>query len=147
MADHSLAMSALRVAVYAPRDDEMKALARELAAARRANIDLQRHVGWLEAQHEGDMMELVEEKVELEQRLNNAERRLEFVRDQMAERQSIRVERETFLAREGDRLARWALGRMEDVPIEIMRAIWLMQQSPPGTFSFVEMEVDSATVP
>jgi hypothetical protein len=65
----------------------------------------------------------------------------------MAERQSIRVERETFLAREGDRLARWALGRMEDVPIEIMRAIWLMQQSPPGTFSFVEMEVDSATVP
>jgi hypothetical protein len=147
MADHSLAMSALRVAVYAPRDDEMKALARELAAARRANIDLQRHVGWLEAQHEGDMMELVEEKVELEQRLNIAERRLEVARDQRVERQSFRVERETFLAREGDRLERWALGRMEDVPFEIMRAVWVMQQNVPGTFSFAEMEVDSAAVP
>ena len=149
MADHSLAMSALRVAVYAPRDDEMKALARELAAARRANTDLEHRIEWIEARHDAYIEALTADNAELQRRLNFAEQRLEFVRDFRAEQHSIRAEREILLAREGDRLARWAQGRVEeDMPIEIMRAVWLMRQSlPVGTFSFVEMEVDSAAVP
>jgi hypothetical protein len=79
--------------------------------------------------------------------LSMAERRLEVARDQRVERQSFRVERETFLALEGDRLERWALGRTEDVPFEIMRAVYVMRQNVPGTFSFAEMAVDSAAVP
>jgi hypothetical protein len=153
MADHSLAMSALRVAVYAPRDDEMRALARELAAARRANIELQRHVGRLEVQHDGEIEALTEDKAELQQRLNMLEQHLEVARDFRVEQHSIRAEREIRLAREGDRLARWAAqGRVEeDMPVEILRAVRLMRQDdvtslPVGTFSFVEMEVDSAAV-
>jgi hypothetical protein len=143
----SATVAALEVVLQHEHDPAMEELRRELAAARRANLDLQRHVGWVEAQHDGELETLVEEKVELERRLSMAERRLEVARDQRVERQSFRVERETFLAREGDRLERWALGRMEDVPFEIMRAVWVMQQNVPGTFSFAEMEVDSAAVP
>ena len=143
----SATVAALEVVLQHEHDPAMEELRRELAAAHRANVDLQRHVGWLEAQHEWDMMELVEEKDELEQRLNMLEQHLEVARDQRVERQSFRVERETFLALEGGRLERWALGRTEDVPFEIMRAVWVMQQNVPGTFSFAEMEVDSAAVP
>jgi hypothetical protein len=143
----SAIVAALEVVLQREQAPAMEELRRELAAAHRANSDLQRHVGWLEAQHEGDMMELVEEKDELEQRLNMLEQHLEVARDFRVEQHSIRVDRETFLALEGDRLVRWAVGRMEDVPIEIMRAAWVMQQTQPGTFSFVEMEVDSAALP
>ena len=143
----SATVAALEVVLRHEHDPAMEELRRELAAARQANIDLQRHVGWVEAQHDGELETLVEEKVELEQRLNMAERRLEVARDQRVERQSFRVERETFLALEGGRLERWALGRTDDVPFEIMRAVWVMQQNVPGTFSFAEMEVDSAAVP
>ena len=151
MADHSLALSALRVAVYAPRDDEMRALARELAAARRANTDLQHHIQWIEARHDAYIEALTADNAELE-------RHLEVGRDFRVEQHSIQAEREIRLAREGDRLARWAAqGRVEeDMPIEILRAVRLMRQDdradatslPVGTFSFVEMAVDStAAVP
>ena len=52
MADHSLSLSALRVAVYAPRDGEMRALARELAAARGDLRDLSGRFEGMEARYD-----------------------------------------------------------------------------------------------
>jgi hypothetical protein len=123
MADHSLALSALRVAVYAPRDDEMRALARELAAARRANSDLQDHIQWIEARHDAYIVALMEDNAELEQQL-------EIARANSFYTNSLRFNREVCLAHEGDRLVRGAAqGRVEeDMPIEILRAVRLMRQ-------------------
>ena len=143
----SATVAALEVVLQHEHDPAMEELRRELAAARQANIDLDHHIQWIEARHDSYIEGMIEDNAELQQRLNMAERRLEVARDQRVERQSFRVERETFLALEGDRLERWALGRTEDVPFEIMRAVWVMQQNVPGTFSFAEMEVDSAAVP
>ena len=143
----SATVAALEVVLQHEHDPAMEELRRELAAARQANVDLDHHIQWIEARHDSYIEGMIEDNAELQQRLNMAERRLEVARDQRVERQSFRVERETFLALEGDRLERWALGRTEDVPFEIMRAVWVMRQTQPGTFSFVEMEVDSAALP
>ena len=58
------------------------------------------------------------------------ERLLEIARANSFYTNSLRFNREIRLAREGDRLARWAAqGRVEeDMPIEVWRAVRLMRQ-------------------
>ena len=151
MADHSLALSALRVAVYAPRDDEMRALARELAAARRANSDLQDRIEWIEARHDAYIEALTADNAMLEQQL-------EIARANSSYTNLLRFNREVCLAHEGDLLARWAAqGRVEeDMPVEILRAVRLMRQDDDEVEADgevdesdddAEMAVDSAAVP
>ena len=126
----SSTVAALEVVLQREQAPAMEELRRELAAARRANSDLQDHNAFLE-QH------------------------LDFARDFRVEQHNLRAEREILLTREGDRLARWAAqGRVEeDMPIEVWRAVQLMRQGdgvtriPVGIFSFVEMADDSAAVP
>ena len=123
-------VAALEVVLQHEREPAMEELRRELAAARRANSDLQ------------------DRNADLEQHLDVA-------RDFRVAQHNLRAEREILLTREGDRLARWAAqGRVEeDMPIEVWRAVRLMRQGdgvtriPVGTFSFVEMAVDSTAVP
>jgi hypothetical protein len=121
MADHSLSLSALRVAVYAPRDGEMRALARELAAARQRQLDLAERIEWMEARHDAYIVALTADNVMLQRRLD--------ARDQHLDNQ---FDRETRLVRGGDRLSRWSVQRsLEEgvpVPIEVYRAVRLMRQ-------------------
>ena len=147
MADQSLSMSALRVAVYAPRDGEMRALALELAAARRDHFRLSEHFAWMEARHDTYIVALTADNAMLQQQLDMLEQHLRVARDYRVYAHSFRAEREIRLTREGDRLARWAAqGRVEeDMPIEVWRAVRLMRlgdgiaRIPVGTFAFVEM--------
>ena len=125
-------MSALRVAVYAPRDGEMRALARELAAARRRELDLADRIEWMEYRHDAEIVALNADNDILQRRLGELERRLVIARANGLSTYSNRVDRETQLIREGDRLARWAVQRRlaEDVPVpdEVWRAVVLMRQ-------------------
>jgi hypothetical protein len=159
--EHDPAMEELR--------RELAAAHRELAVAHRANVDLQSHVGWLELQHEGDMMELVENNAELERRLAQARadnisyywtmgssvepRRLLTWREFLEQELAYQKRREADLADGADRLVRWAAqgGSEEDVPDEIWRAIQVMRGKDEGTDDEsdddAEMAVDSAAVP
>jgi ABC-type arginine transport system ATPase subunit len=154
MADHSLSLSALRVAVYAPRDGEMRALARELATARRDHLDLSERFEWMQARHDTYIVALIADIAMLQQQLDarvavvrmhaedkaylrglaveNARLRqqLEIARANSLSTYSDRFDRETHLARGADRLARWAAqGRAEeDMPFEVWRAVQLMRQ-------------------
>ena len=156
MADHSLSLSALRVAVYAPRDGEMRALARELATARRDHLDLSERFEWMQARHDTYIVALIADIAMLQQQLDarvarrvarmsaedvaylrglaveNArlEQQLEIARANSFSTYSNRFDREIRLTRGGDRLARWAAqGRAEeDMPFEVGRAVQLMRQ-------------------
>jgi hypothetical protein len=124
-------VAALAVVLQHEHDPAMEELRRELAAARRAN----------EA--------LTADKAELEWHLKIARANSSYTN-------SLRLNRQVCLSREGDRLARWAAqGRVEeDMPTEILRAVRLMRQDDDDETDEVdesdddaEMEVDSAAVP
>jgi hypothetical protein len=132
MADHSLSLSALRVAVYAPRDGEMRALARELAAARRRDLDLADRIEWMEYRHDAYIVALTADNAMLQRQLDARERLLEIARANSFYTNSLRFNRETRLVREGDRLSRWSVERsLEEgvpAPMEVWRAVRLMRQ-------------------
>ena len=50
-------------------DPAMEELRRELAAAHRANVDLDQHIQWIEARHDSYIVALMEDNAELEQRI------------------------------------------------------------------------------
>jgi hypothetical protein len=62
-------MAALRVAVNAPRDGEMRALSQALAASRASHSALQDHVEWIEARHDFYIETLTGENEELRRAL------------------------------------------------------------------------------
>ena len=119
MADHSLSLSALRVAVYAPRDGEMRALARELAAARQRELDLAERIEWMEARHDAYIVALTADNAILQRRLDARNRHLDN-----------QIDREYRLVRGGDRLANWSMERSltEVDKTEVWRAVRLMRQ-------------------
>ena len=163
MADHSLALSALRVAVYAPRDGEMAALAGELARARGDLRDLSERFAWAEARYD-TLIALLQGDIDLlNQQLRHSiatsrspfwtlvtfddDRRPRFLtwQEHAEERQAYYEERENDLRAAADRLARWAAqGRSEeDMPFEIWRALQVMRGEEPAEEES-EMRAESA---
>jgi hypothetical protein len=182
-------VAALAVVLQHEHDPAMEELRRELAAARALlvterrdyanlasladqqlalNSDLQRHVSWLTINYDGELEELVLEKVELEQRLSMAERQLaqaradnlsdsstfgsgveprrlltwrECIEQELAYRRELMAD----LADGANRLMRWAAqgGSEEDVPDEVFLAIHVMRQNDTESDDD-EMAVDSA---
>jgi hypothetical protein len=110
MADSALAMVALRVVVYASRDDEMAALTRELVATRRAHFDLSVRFERMEARHEIARANDIAMLQQLE--LANAY-------------SAIHLEREVRLTRLGYRLAQWAVHRSwGDAHMHVPAEVW-----------------------
>ena len=161
-------VAALEVVLQHEHDPAMEELRRELAAAHRANADLQDRNSWIQARHEVYIEGYIEDIAELEQRLSMAERRLaqaradslsdwwamatdaeprrlltwrEYLEQEVAERR----EREARLADGANRLVRWAAqgGSEEDVPDEVFRAIQVMRGDEYESDDD-EMAVDSA---
>jgi hypothetical protein len=188
----SATVAALAVVLQHEHDPAMEELRRELAAARAllvterrdyanlaelaevqlaSNSDLQRHVAWLTLNYDGQLEELVEEKVELERRLSMAERQLAQARadslsdywlmgsnveprraltwrEYLEQEVAYHREREAELADGANRLMRWAAqgGSEEDVPDEVFRAIQVMRGNEYESDDD-EMAVDSAAAP
>ncbi len=160
----SATVAALEVVLQHEHDPAMEELRRELAAAHRANVDLQSHVVGLELQHEGVMVAMADYHAELEQRLAQARadslsdwwamatdaepRRLLTWREYLEQEVAYRREWEARLADGANRLMRWAAqgGSEEDVPDEIWRAIQVMRGNEVESDD-AEMAVDSAAVP
>ena len=69
-------VAALEVVLQHEHDPAMEELRRELAAARRANVDLDHQIQWIQARHDVYIEGYIEDIAELQQRLNMAERRL-----------------------------------------------------------------------
>jgi hypothetical protein len=170
----SATVAALAVVLQHERDPAMEELRRELAAARQANVDLDHRIQWIEARHDSYIQEYSDDIIDLEQRLNMAERQLAQARaDNLsdwlgvaidAEPQRLLTWRERLeqelayrralmadLADGANRLMRWAAqgGLEEDVPDEVFRAIQVMRQNEYDSddeADDAEMEVDSAAV-
>jgi hypothetical protein len=188
-------VAALEVVLQREQAPAMEELRRELAAARALlvterrdyanlasladqqlalNSDLQRHVSWLTINYDGELEELVLEKVELEQRLSMAERQLAQARaDNLSDSSTFgsgveprrlltwrecieqeyayRRDREAELADCANRLMRWASqgGTEEDVPDEVFRVIQIMRGNEYASDDEAddEMAVDSAAAP
>jgi hypothetical protein len=65
----SAIVAALEVVLQREQAPAMEELRRELAAARRANLDLDDHIQWIEARHDSYIEALTEDNAELEQRI------------------------------------------------------------------------------
>jgi hypothetical protein len=104
MADHSLSMAALRVAVNAPRDGEMRALAQALAASRAMHLDVLNRFALLE-DYSAEQFETMAGEIH---RLQHE-----------VETSNAEIERLQRLGGAGARLARWAVQRClaEGVPV------------------------------
>jgi hypothetical protein len=145
-------------------DPAMEELRRELAAARRANANLNDHIQWIEYRHDSYIEALTEDNVELERQLAQARadslsdwwamgsdvepRRLLTWREYLEQEVAYRQRREAHLADGANRLVRWAAqgGSEEDVPDEMWRAIQVMRGDEVESDD-AEMAVDSAAVP
>ncbi len=142
MADHSLAMSALRVAVYAPRDDEMKALARELAAARRANEELRREMERARMTVEDLRVRSVSPYGTYHMTTDPLYRRISW-REFAEGRVDYINERTNVLETAAERLQHWALVQFANrLPAAVLHAIEVMEgaDSDSETDDDVEME-------
>jgi hypothetical protein len=65
----SAIVAALEVVLQREQAPAMEELRRELTAARRANLDLDDHIQWIEARHDSYIEALTEDNAELEQRI------------------------------------------------------------------------------
>jgi hypothetical protein len=127
VAGESLSMAALRVAVGAPRDGELRALAVELAATRRAHVDLTVHNAML--QQQVDTTEALNtENRRLRRRLENSERDMDFMRYEATRDEETRNWLNRKLALGADVLARWVARREGRMPVEVWEAILLMRR-------------------
>jgi hypothetical protein len=161
----SATVAALEVVLHHEHDPAMEELRRELAAAHRANVDLDHHIQWIEARHDSYIEALTEDNAVLERRLAQAwvdslsyywtmgssvePRRLLTWREYLEQELAYQKRREADLADGADRLVRWAAqgGSEEDVPDDIWRAIQVMRGDEVESDDDAEMAVDSAAVP
>jgi hypothetical protein len=168
-------VAALEVVLQHEHDPAMEELRRELAAAHRANVDLQDRNSWIQARHDVYIEGYIEDIAELEQRLSMAERRLAQARadslsdsstfgsgveprrlltwrECLEQEYAYRRDREAELADCANRLMRWAAqgGSEEDVPDEVFRVIQIMRGNEYASDDEAdddEMAVDSAAAP
>ena len=163
----SATVAALEVVLQREHDPAMEELRRELAAAHRANVDLDHRIQWIEARHDSYIEALTEDNAVLERRLAQAwvdslsyywtmgssvePRRLLTWREYLEQELAYHQEREARLADGANRLVRWAAqgGSEEDVPGEVFRAIQVMRddERTDDEADDAEMAVDSAAVP
>ena len=127
VAGESLSMAALRVAVGAPRDGELRALAVELAATRRAHFDLTVHNAMLQQQVETTAA-LNTENRRLRQRLASSEGEVRYMRHKSEQDEQNRIHLDSKLALGANVLARWVARREGRMPVEVWDAILLMRR-------------------
>ena len=127
MAGDSLSMAALRVAVCAPRDGELLALAVELAATRRAHFDLTVHNAMLQQQVDTTVA-LNTENRRLRQRLRSSEDDVRYMRHKSEQDEENRIRLDSKLALGANVLARWIARREGRMPTEVWDAILLMRR-------------------
>jgi hypothetical protein len=114
MADHSLSMAALRVAVNAPRDGEMRALSEALAVSRARHLDVlnrfamsEEYAELAEDRHSVELARSVGHNEELRAALAGTRRELTTLRDEIQWYSLVDLPRERLLREAGARTARW----------------------------------------
>ena len=127
MAGESLSMAALRVAVCAPRDGELRALALELAVTRRAHFDLSVHNAMLQ-QRVHTTVALNTENGRLRRRLAESHGEVRYMRYKSERDEAERIDLNRKLALGANVLARWVARREGRMPVEVWDAILLMRR-------------------
>ena len=115
-------MAALRVAVCAPRDGELRALAVELAATRRAHSDLTVDNVLLQ-QRVDTTVALNTDNGRLRRQLAESQEEVRRMRHKSEQDESNRIYLNGRLTLGANDLARWAAVREEKMPLEVGHAI------------------------